>query len=383
MKDFKFLYYQRQLVKGFFALPTPTIFAVRSPVGDGYIYLRKRIDTLRIRDFDNGFLRSVDTGAPIGVRKVPVRGIGDGLSVEAQLHGRPGTQTWVFTKEDLPRLVNEETFTEFIACIPLKTREDPIVGKYTLISDYYERFIDVYRLISGDAAVAHFDSGLSFMPFTGEAMVEVAEHVTETFDEIVVNYYPRNFDHRMFQLDVDYTESGSVNAYHDEMQRAERVGHYLATGLEVNAFHRRVSDLMAVAQQARDHTLLALSAFPVFETYYNGYIAEVRRVVPEFNAFVSRKEKRAGDNPIHIGTKLEWLPAALSALGFDTSSVEEYFRGIAEANRLRQETVHEGKRINAEEAGRFLHRLTMCVNLCETSLGRANVFISPLRLKAG
>jgi len=154
VKDFKFLYYQRHLVKGCFAVPTPTIFAIKSPIGDGYVYLRQQIEALQIRDFDNAFERSVAHGnAPIGVKKVPVRGIPDGISMELGLHGRSESQTWVMTKDNLPRIANEETFTEFLACIPLRTRDDPIVGKYNLISDYYERFIDIYRLISGDAAV--------------------------------------------------------------------------------------------------------------------------------------------------------------------------------------------------------------------------------------
>jgi hypothetical protein len=384
VKDFKFLYYQRHLIKGYFALPTPTIFAVKSPIGDGYVYLRQRINALQIRDFDNGFLRSVSHGnAPIGVRAVPVRGIPDGISMELALRDRDYTQTWVMTKDDLPRIVNEETYTEFLACIPIKTRDDPIVGKYQLISDYYERFIDVYRLVSGDAAVAHFESGLSFMPFTGEEIVEIEDHVTETFDEIVVNYYPKDFAHNVFQVDVHYTETGSVNAYHDEMERAERIGHFLATGLEVDPFHRRLADLIGVAQQARDHTLLVLSAFPVFETFYSAYLDEVRARAPEFDAFVHRKEQKANARFIQIGTRLEWLPTAISMLGFDASSVGGYYSAIMEANELRRATVHDGKQVGAEEAAQFIQKLTMCVNLCDTSLGRAEVFVSPLKLPDG
>ena len=384
VKDFKFLYYQRHLIKGYFALPMPTIFAIKSPIGEGYVYLRQRIDALQIRDFDNGFLRRVSSGnAPIGVRNVPVRGIADGISMELRLHGREDTQTWVMTKDDLPRIVNEETYTEFLACIPIKTRDDPVVGKYHLISEYYERFLDVYRLVSGDAAVAHFESGLSFTPFTGEAIVEIEDHVTETFDEIVVNYYPKDFAHNMFQVDVHYTESGSVNSYHNERERAERVGHFLASGLNVDPFHRRVADLIGVAQQARDHTLLVLSTFPLFEAAYCAYLEEVRTRVPEFDAFVKRKEQKAGARFIQIGTRLEWLPTAISMLGFDASSVGGYYSAINEANELRRAAVHEGKQVDAKEAAQFIQKLTMCVNLFDTSLGRAVVFASPLKTPDG
>ena len=384
VKDFKFLYYQRHLIKGYFALPTPTVFAIKSPVGDGYVYLRQRIDALQIRDFDNGFLRSVGHGnAPIGVREVPVRGIPEGFSLEAQLRGREETQTWVLTKGDLPRIVNEETYTEFLACIPLKSRDDPVVKNYALISDYYERFIDIYRLVSGDSAVMHFESGLSFTPFTGEAMVEIADHVTQTFDEIIIEHHPKDFNHRMFQCDFHFTETGSTHSYFDENEREWRVGHYLAAGLDVDPFHRRIADLIGVTQEARDHTLLVLAAFPVFETFLNSYIGEVRKRVSDFDAFVTRKEQKLGSNFVQIGTRLKWPPTAIQMLGFETSSVEDYFRAINEANELRREVVHEGKTVKAEEAGEFIHKLTMCVSLCETSLGRAQVFASPLRRADG
>lgn len=382
VKDYKFLYYQRHLIKGYFALPTPTIFAIKSPLGDGYVYLRQKIDALQIRDFENDFRRSVARGnAPIGVKEIPVRGIAEGIAAEVKLYGREETQTWVLTKGDFPRIINQEAYTEFLACIPFKRRDDPIVGNYQLVSDYYERFLDIYRLVSGDIAVAHFSSGLSFTPFTGEAMVEIEDHVTETFDEIIVNHNPMNFDHRMFQFDPHFTESGDANSYFNEMERAERIGHYLASSLEVDPFHRRVADLMGISQQARDSTLLILTAFPVFEAFYNTYLSEVRKKIPEFEKFVAKKEKKADSNPIPIGTKLKWFPVAISKLGYDPSSVGNYFEAAIEANKLRRDVVHENKHVNAEEAAQFIQNLTMCVNLCDTSLDRAQVFTSPLTRK--
>jgi hypothetical protein len=379
VKDFKYLYYQRHLVRGHFALPIPTIFAIKSPVGDGYVYLRRRISALQIRDFDNGFVRSISNNSPIGVKNVPVRGIADGVSMDARPHGRDEAQTWVFTKGDLPRLINEETFTEFLACIPLKDRNDPIVGTYRLIADYYERFIDVYRTVSGDAAVAHFASGRSFVPFTGETMIEIADHVTQTFDEIVVNCDPKNFDHRMLQMDTHYTEKGSANPYQDETGRAELIGHHLASGLKVNLFHKRIADLMGTTQEVRDPTLLVLAAFPVFETFYNGYIAEVRNAVPKFNELIEKKERKARSNFIQIGTKITWLPTAISALGFEASSVSDYYIAIEKANDLRKAVVHDGRQVRADEAAMFIHQLTMCVILCDASLGKAGIYTAPLR----
>jgi len=378
VKDFKYLYYQRYLIKGYFALHTPTIFAIKSPVRDGYAYLRQRIDALQIRDFDNRFQRAPSSGVPVGVAKEPIRGIADALSLNIKLHGREEVQTWVLTKGDFPRIINEETFTEFLACIPIKNRDDPIIGDYSLIRDYYERFIDVYRLVSGDATLSHFDAGLSFIPFIGEATVEIEDHATETFDEIVQNYSPKNFTHNMYQLDVDSSEAGSVNAYFDEMSRAERVGHYLATGLEVDPFYRRIADVIGVAQQVRDHTLVVLMAFPVFETFYDNYLAVVRRKVPGFKKFMDKKEKKMRGSFVPIGTRLKWLPTAICMLGFDSEPVGKYFAAIEEANELRKEVVHHGRQVDAQEAREFIQKLTMCVLLCETSLGRATVFKAPL-----
>ncbi|MDH3599849.1 MAG: hypothetical protein OEU26_09470 [Candidatus Tectomicrobia bacterium] len=377
VKDFKFLYYQRQLCKGYFAIPVPVIFAVKSNVSDGYLYVRQHIKVLRIRDFDNEFIRHVSNKSPIGVKNVPVRDIANSISAEISVRGREGTQTWAFTKDDLPRVVNEETFTEILACIPLKERDDPLVGKYTLIADYYERFVEWYRMISGDVSIGHIDNWSSVTPFTGEAMVEIDDKVTETFDEIVVNHYPRNFQYNMFQFDVDFSETAGVSPYFSDMERAERIGHHLANGDTLNPFHRRMSDLIGIGQYTKDPTLLVLTTFPVFEQFYNAYLIEVRKRVSQFDAYVTQKEKK--NDFVQIGTKLDWLPTAISMLGFDASSAGDYYKRLKAANELRRKVVHEGRQATHEEAGQLVNTLTSCAILCETSLGQATIFMAGLK----
>ncbi|TWB15534.1 hypothetical protein FBZ89_114128 [Nitrospirillum amazonense] len=379
VKEFKFLYYQRYLAKGFFNFIAPSIVAVKSPVRDGYIYIRQYINVLQVRDFDNGFIFDGQNGAPIGVKNSLVDGIPESISAKIKILGRSDDQTWSFTKGDFPKIINDETFTEFIVCVPVKDLSDKIIGDYSLISDYYSRFIDIYRMVSGDSSVIRFGEGAAFVPFTGEAVVEIASHVTESIDEIVASYYPRNFTNNMFQFDAHQAEIGSVNQYHNEIERAKVVAHFLATGLDVPPFHRRISDIINISQKARDYTLLALAAFPVFETFYDSYIKEVRTVSKEFNVFVCGKERKSNGGFIMIGERIKWLPVAIKMLGFDTSILGLYFRKIEEINKIRGDIVHNGRELGVDESNKFIQWLTMCVVLCETSIGKATVYAVPLK----
>jgi hypothetical protein len=141
--DFPFLYYQRAFIKGYVALDLPAVFCIKSDFPNGYIYLRRHIKGLRIRDLDNGFVRLTASGQPNAVRANPVRNIdiANCTAADVSVKGRKERMTWLYTKDDLPRIINDETHSEFIACIPVKNSIEPPVGSFNLIASYLDRFV--------------------------------------------------------------------------------------------------------------------------------------------------------------------------------------------------------------------------------------------------
>lgn len=193
---YPFLYYQRVFIKGYIALNLPLVMAVTSDVGNGYVYIRRHMNGLRIRDLNNGFVRDAQSAAAV-VRANPLRGvqIDQTVSVDLTVKGRDGSFTWMYTKDDVPRIVNSETHTEFLACMPLKTREVP---NFNLVTTYLSSFIDWYRMVTGDISMTGPDHWNSHLPVYSECLVDIRAHRGRLIDELVVDVNPRGFAPRIY-----------------------------------------------------------------------------------------------------------------------------------------------------------------------------------------
>lgn len=377
---FPFLYYQRVFIKGYIALALPLIMAVRSEIADGYIYIRRHIHGLRLRDLDNGFARLASGGAPSGLKANPIRGIevANTVSVDLTVKGREDAFTWVYSKDDLPRIVNSETHTEFLACVPVKDRT--ALPNFNLVTSYLSSFIDWYRMVTGDVSMTGADHWNSHIQIYGESLVDIRTHRHRPIDDIVIDVYPEGYVPKIFHFDVEPNETGSVNAVSDGVSHEQRIANYLASGKALPLVHRRFAEILHLAQETRDWALVVLSMYPVFEQYLGEFIKEVGERSPAFKSFVESKRKK--DDIVYVGDRIKWLPNALHQLGYVPASVGAVFGELEKANQERIQVVHFNKRPSFQEAMDFARILTNTVLLCETALGNETPYVVALE-KAG
>lgn len=373
---FPYLYYQRLFVKGYLVVEVPSVFAVTSDVTKGYVYIRRRTKGLRIRDLNNGFIRSVSHGQPIGVRESPVRDLANSISAEARAYGRDEPLTWVFTKGDLPRIVNDETYTEFLACAPVRDRRDPLIGNFNLVSTYFNNFIDWYRLITGDISITPPGHWNSHIPMHSECVVDIRSRGSQPIDEVILDIDPSGFQPGMFHVDLERNEAGSANAASGGFSNEQRIANFLATGKTVPLVHKRFAEILHLAQETRDWALVALSMFPVFEQFFDKYIEEVSAQSATFAAFA--KNERRNRKIVYIGERLTWIPHTLVHLGFDAAAAEPYFVELKQANEERVQVVHFNKQPAFQDATNLARILTNAVFLFEAALGRETAYRVPL-----
>jgi len=373
---FPFLYYQRIFVKGYIVLAVPTIIAMTSDIAKGYIYIRRRTKGLRIRDLNNAFIRNVSGEAPTGVRENPVRDVVNSISADARARGRDELLTWVYTKDDLPRIINEETYTEFLACVPVKNRHGPPIGNFNLISTYFSDFIDWYRMVTGDISITGPGHWNAQIPMHYDCLIDIRDKTGRPIDEIVQDIDPSHFNPLMFHIDLEPNETGSANATSAGIPHEQRIANFLARGKTVPVVHKRFADILHLAQETKDWALVALAMFPVFEQFFDEYIKEVCARNLPFDSFVTKK--RRGRKVVYIGERIGWIADTLTHLGFDAASGEPYFRELKEANEERVQVVHFNKRPTFEDSMKLARVLTNAVLLFEAALGRETAYVVPL-----
>jgi len=251
--EFPFLYYQRIFVKGYFAFATPSVMPIHSALADGYIYIRRRTKGLRIRDLDNAFTRDKPHGQPVGVRANPARNIEvkNCLSAEVRIKGRDESLTWLFSRDDLPRIINDETFTEFLACLPVKQSSGSPIGNLNIVTAYYASFIDWYRIITGDVSMTGPDHWNSHIPIYGECLVDIRGHGDRTIDEVVLDVDPGAFSPVMFHTDVEPNETGPRSKPTGDISDEERIAHYLRTGKTLPPIHKRLQIFCILRRKQR------------------------------------------------------------------------------------------------------------------------------------
>jgi hypothetical protein len=331
---------------------------------------------LRIRDLSNAFIRNVSGGAPIGVKESPARDLANSVSADVMARGRNDPFTWVYTKDDLPRIVNEETYTEFLACAPVKRSEGSPIGNFNLVSSYFSNFIDWYRLVTGDISITGPGHWNAQIPMHYDCLVDIRSKTGCPIDEIVQEIDPLHFNPLMFHVDLEPNETGSVNATSGGISHEQRIANSLAAGKTVSVVHKRFADILHLAQETKDWALVALAMFPVFEQFFDEYIKEVCARNSAFDSFVTKKRGRR--NVVYIGERIGWIADTLTYLGFDAASGKPYFRELKEANEQRVQVVHFNKRPTFEEAMFLARVLTNAVLLFETALGRETAYLVPL-----
>jgi hypothetical protein len=357
--------------------------AVRSELANGYIYIRRHVRGLRIRDISNSFVRSESGGQPVGVKADPLRetDVANCVAVDVHAKGRNDTLTWLYTKDDLPRIINDETHTEFLACVPTRERVGTPIGHFNLVRSYFDRFIDWYRMVTGDISMTGPDHWNSHIPMYSECLVDISSYGDRPLDEIVVDIAPNRFEPRIFHFDVEPNETAMIQVADDEISHEQRIAHYLATGKTVPIVHRRFAEILHMAQETKDWGLVALSMFPVFEQYFDEFMREVGARSAEFKLFLDERYKKR--RVPFIGEKIKWLPSALTRLGYAPSSVESYIAELEQANQHRVQVVHYNKQPTFEEAMNFARILTNAVLLCETALGHDSAYVVPLEKLRG
>jgi hypothetical protein len=372
---FPFLYYQRIFVKGYLAFAVPAVMPVRSALVDGYIYIRRRTRGLRIRDLENAFTRDDSHGPPTGVINNPVRNIEAKNCISAQVNiwGRDEPFTWLYSRDDLPRIVNDETFTEFLACVPVRHSSGAPVGDLNIITTYYASFIDWYRIVTGDISMVGPDHWNSHIPMYGECLVDIRGTGDKKIDEVVLDVDPTSFSPIMFHADVEPNEKGSVNKPVGGISNEERIAHYLRRGLAVPLVHKRLADILHLAQETRDWALVALSMFPVFEQYFDEFMLTVGSRYPAFQNFMDERTPKSGI--VFFGKRIGWMNEALTQLGYSASSVKQYIDDLSVANEERVQVVHYAKTPSFEDSMLLARRLSNAVFLCETVLGNDSPYV--------
>ena len=364
---YPFLYYQRILIKGYISLNLPVIMAIKSTLGDGYIYLRQHLKGIRIRDFDNTLQIDPTRPARPLVARDPTRGLllNETVTMDVRVRGRSEAMAWAYTKDDQPRIANTETYTEFLACMPLR---DHSVPNFNLVTDYFGSFIDWYRIITGDVSMTGPEHWNSHVPIYSQCTMDIRAHRGRPIDEIVIDINPNGFTPLMFHTDVEPNETGTTRTQDGDLTHEQRIAHYLAIGHSLPSVHRRFADVLHLAQETKDWALVALCMYPVFEQYLDDFLTEVATRSSGFKTILERK--RAKDDVIYVGQRIKWLPNALRRLGFDPSSVGSYFEDLEAANSERVQVVHCNKKPTFQEAANFTRILTNTVFLCETVLER-------------
>jgi hypothetical protein len=371
-----FLYYQRIFVKGYVALAVPCVMAMTSELATGYIYIRRYTQGLQIRDLNNEFQISSAGGGPIGVRRDPLRGVPTAISCHVEVRGRTEGFYWLYTKDDLPRIVNSETHTEFLACVPVKRPNDPPVGNFELVRSFFSRFVDWYRIVTGDVSIVGPDHWKSHLPMYSEELVDITSFSERPIDEIVAEVNPERLTPQIFHWDVDPAEVGTVNDAAGGISNEQRIAHYLAAGQILPEVHRRIGDIVQLVQETKDWALAALAMFPVFEQYFDAFLNEVGARNASFNAWLGAR--RGKNRVVFIGEKIGWLPEALTAMGFNPASVAPYLQDLKRANEERVQVVHYNKRPTMDESRDFAGKVTRAVILCETVLGNPSPYIVPI-----
>lgn len=371
-----FLYYQRLFVKGYIAIAVPYVMAMTSELATGYIYIRRHTQGLQFRDLNNAFQISDAGGGPIAVRLDPLRDVLNAVSCDVLVRGRTGKFYWLYTKDDLPRIVNSETHTEFLACVPVKRPTDPLVGNFELVRTFFSRFVDWYRIVTGDVSIVGPDHWKSHIPMYSEELVDITSFGERPIDEIVAEVYPERLSPQIFHFDVDPAEVGTVNNAADGVSNEQRIAHYLAAGQTLPEVHRRIGDIVQLVQETKDWALAALAMFPVFEQYFDSFINEVGTRNASFKAWLDAR--RGKKRVVFIGEKIGWLPEALTALGFNPASVAPYLQDLKRANEERIQVVHYNKRPTMDESRDFAGIVTRTVVLCETALGNPSPYIVPM-----
>jgi hypothetical protein len=365
-QDFPYLYYQRIFVKGYFALAVPSLMPVHSELVDGYIYIRRRTKGLRVRDLENAFTRPVLQGE-----------VKNCVSAEVRVKGREESLTWLYTRDDLPRIINDETFTEFLVCVPAKANSGLPVGDMRIISEYYTNFVDWYRIVTGDISMTGPDHWNSHVPMYGECLINISNYGTRTIDEIVIDVDPAPFSPVMFHADVEPNEMGSVNKPSGGLANEERIAHFLRDGKVVPVVHKRFADILHLAQETRDWALVALSMFPVFEQYFDGFMRKVGARSSAFQKFMDERTPKSGF--VFFGKRIGWMNEALTQLGYDAGSVQGFIDDLSLANEERVQVVHYNKKPSFEESMHLARRLTNAVFLCETALGNDSAYVVAIK----
>jgi hypothetical protein len=164
----------------------------------------------------------------------------------------------------------------------------------------------------------------------------------------------------------------------------QRIGHYLASGTTVPEALRRFAEILHLAQETKDWALVALSMFPVFEQYFDGFIRDVSARSGPFKAFVdgkynkNMKKKKRNKRVIFIGERIDWISTALTHLGYDPKSAETYIDELKKANEERIQVVHSNKKQTAQDAMSLARRLINTFCLCETALGNELPYVVAL-----
>ena len=369
---FPFLYYQRIFVKGYVVLGIPAVFAVTSDIAKGYIYLRRRTQGLRIRDLSNAFIRDASGGQPIGLRDKPDRDLAKSISADVMARGRDAPLTWLYTKDDLPRIINEETFTEFLACVPVRHAQEPPVGDFSLVSTYFSNFIDWYRFITGDLSITGPQHWNSHIPMHSECLVDIRQTSGQLIDEVVLQVDPPHFAPRMFHIDLEPNETATANPLSDGVMHEQRIANFLAEGKKVPIVHRRLADILHLTQETKDWGLVALSMFPVFEQYLDGYFEQVCARNSAFKNFMTKE--RRGRKIIYIGERVKWIPVSLTHLGFDAAAAQSFYEQTVWANEERVRVVHYNKQPTFEEAMNLARVVTNAILMFETALGQETAY---------
>jgi hypothetical protein len=287
--------------------------------------------------------------------------------------GRDESSTWLYSRDDLPRIINDETFTEFLTCVPVRKSSGSPIGNLNIITTYYASFIDWYRIVTGDISMVGPDHWNSHIPMYGECLVDVRKYGEKKIDEVVLDVDPAPFYPTMFHIDVEPNEKGSVNKPVGDVPNEERIAHYLRRGLTVPLVHKRLADILHLAQETRDWALVALAMFPVFEQYFDEFMQTVGTRHPAFQKFMDERIPRNGI--VFFGKRIGWMNEALSQLGYSANSVKGYIDDLILANEERVKVVHCAKKPSFEDSMHLARRLTNAIFLCETALGNDSPYV--------
>src|ERR1700687_1731196 len=334
---------------GFIGVVPNSAFTVRVNGVEAMLHIVRHVSPVVVTDFGNDFVSVEKDGKHFTSLKrpidaMPTNAIGASFTAVDGLEPRE----FLCTKEHDYAIYRKSSFTEITVGEGPENVQDPNSVSAAIFNRAIDSFLEIYRLVTRDVWVLRPDRLQQNVPVIRTAAVAYGTLPGQTKQQRLAGHIPRHFQPIVFSVQEYAADTPALR--HAPRQVTQQLGHFLAIGTRLTDAHNALLDCFEMLQHTRNFRFALVESFSIAEVISFDHIGRLRRADVKLDQALRRKEKKGF---LTMGDLIQSFFPKLFAR--DLARFPDLIKDLELTRKLRNATLHEGKRVEVTDAERALN----------------------------